>query len=128
MKFHQGQEFNYQRTFTKEDVKKFMDLAHYKGRHHLEENENGEVMIQGLLTATLPTTIGGEFDLLIYQMHYDLLKPVYTQDHIRCKVSVDQAEKKKERVYYTLKITCKNQNDVLVFSGYLKGIELIFDN
>ncbi|EGS31195.1 hypothetical protein HMPREF9130_0314 [Peptoniphilus sp. oral taxon 375 str. F0436] len=97
MKFKQGQEFTYERSFTKEDVKGFIDLAHYTGRHHEEENQDGEIMIQGLLTATLPTTLGGEYDLLVYQMLYDLTKPVYTGDHIICQIRIDQAEEKETR-------------------------------
>ncbi|WP_072470193.1 hypothetical protein [Urinicoccus massiliensis] len=127
MKFKQGQEFTYERSFTKEDVKGFIDLAHYTGRHHEEENQDGEVMIQGLLTATLPTSLGGQYDLLVYQMHYNLTKPVYTGDHIVCRIRVDQAEEKRGRVYYKLGFSCKNQKNQEVLSGYLKAIELNFD-
>lgn len=127
MKFEQGQEFTYERSFTKEDVKGFIDLAHYTGRHHEEENQDGEIMIQGLLTATLPTTLGGEYDLLVYQMLYDLTKPVYTRDHIVCQIRVDQAEEKRDKIHYKLDFQCKNQKDQVVLSGYLKAIELKFD-
>ena len=127
MKFEQGQEFTYERSFTKGDVKGFIDLAHYTGRHHEEENQDGEIMIQGLLTATLPTTLGGEYDLLVYQMLYDLTKPVYTGDHIICQIRIDQAEEKRDKIHYKLDFQCKNQKDQVVLSGYLKAIELKFD-
>lgn len=127
MKFKQGQEITYERSFTKEDVKGFIDLAHYTGCHHEEENQDGEIMIQGLLTATLPTTLGGEYDLLVYQMLYDLTKPVYTGDHIICQIRIDQAEEKRDKIHYKLDFQCKNQKDQVVLSGYLKAIELKFD-
>ena len=127
MKFKQGQEFTYERSFTKEDVKGFIDLAHYTGRHHEEENQDGEIMIQGLLTATLPTTLGGEYDRLVYQMLYDLTKPVETGDHIICQIRIDQAEEKRDKIHYKLDFQCKNQKDQVVLSGYLKAIELKFD-
>lgn len=124
MKFSIGQQFTYERTFTKQDVADFIALSHYTGKHHEIPDENGELMIQGLLTATLPTTIGGEYDMLMYKMVYNLVKPVYTGDHIVCTVTVRDLYKKKDTNRIELEFSTKNQRNEEVLSGEIKGIIL----
>lgn len=124
MKFNVGDVFEYKRTFTKDEVDDFIKLAKYTGKHHIIPNEDNEVMIQGLLTATLPTTIGGEHDILMYKMIYNLLKPVYTSDEIICKVKVDELFEKNGQNRINFTFSCINQKTEEVLNGVLKGILL----
>lgn len=127
MEFQIGQSFTYERTFTKEDVKDFIALSHYTGRHHEVENEDGEVMIQGLLTATLPTHLGGEYDLLVYRMEYNLLRPVYTKDRISCEITVADKKEKREKTHLDLTFVTTNQRGEEVLTGLLKAVVLHFE-
>jgi len=54
-----GQRFTWIRTFTDEDVRQFAEVSGDRGAHHVQPGPDGRVMVQGLLTATLPTKIGG---------------------------------------------------------------------
>lgn len=58
-----------------------------EGTHHTSPNDKGRIVIQGLLTATLSTKIGGENDVLAHTMNFNLLKPVYSGDTITCEAS-----------------------------------------
>ena len=126
MKFEVGQEFHYERTFTKKDVEDFIKLSQYTGKHHEVPNEKGEVMIQGLLTATLPTTIGGIYDILMYKMVYHLVRPVYTGDHIVCTVKVLESFMKNGTNRLVLGFSTVNQDNEEVLSGEIKGMALEF--
>lgn len=55
-----GDVISFERTFTEEDVELFTKVSWDEGTHHVTPDEQGRLVIQGLLTATLPTKIGGE--------------------------------------------------------------------
>lgn len=124
MKFEVGQQFTYRRTFTKEDVADFIKLSHYTGKHHEIPNEDGELLIQGLLTTMLPTKFGGEYNILMYKMVYNLIKPVYTGDDITCTVTVDRLFEKKGTNRIDMSFSTKNQREEEVLSGEIRGILL----
>ena len=54
----EGDVATYSRTFTTEDVEQFGELSGDRGSHH----ETDTPMVHGLLTATLPTKLGGDLD------------------------------------------------------------------
>ena len=49
-------------------------------------------MVQGLLTATLPTKVGGDWNYIAREMNFEFLRPVFTGDTIRCEVTITQLE------------------------------------
>ncbi|NIS30185.1 MAG: dehydratase, partial [Actinobacteria bacterium] len=54
-----GSRHTYERTFDREDVERFAELSRDEGYHHLVAEGDGPVLVHGLLTATLPTKLGG---------------------------------------------------------------------
>jgi len=54
-----GQTFTWSRTYTAEEVRTFSQISGDKGEHHILPDEQGRLIVQGLLTATLPSKIGG---------------------------------------------------------------------
>ena len=74
-----------QRTFTEEDVETFAEVSRDRGDHHLERDEEGQLLVHGLLTATLATEIGGRFTVLARQMSYQFRRPVYAGETVRCE-------------------------------------------
>lgn len=74
-----------ERTFTPEDVRTFTEVSGDRGNHHLEPDEDGRLLVHGLLTATLATEIGGRFTVLARTMEYEFHRPVYTGETIRCE-------------------------------------------
>jgi 3-hydroxybutyryl-CoA dehydratase len=55
-----GDVISWRRTFTEEDIRLFASLSGDEGAHHLVADAQGRLMAHGLLTATLPTKIGGD--------------------------------------------------------------------
>lgn len=82
--------WTWQRTFTPEDVRAFADVSGDKGHQHVIADENGRLVVHGLLTATLPTKIGGDMNYLARTMTFDFKKMVYTGDCIQVEAKVDE--------------------------------------
>lgn len=71
-----GDIIRFERTFTKEDVEVFTKVSMDEGDHHTNPDEQGRLIVQGLLTATLPTKIGGDYNVLARTMNFEFLRPV----------------------------------------------------
>jgi len=72
-----GDIISFERTFTVEDVELFTKVSGDAGAHHVTPDEQGRIVIQGLLTATLPTKIGGYHNVLARTVNFEFLRPVY---------------------------------------------------
>jgi acyl dehydratase len=55
----EGETVTARRTFEHGDVRQFADATGDRGDHHLEADEDGRLLVHGLLTASLATEIGG---------------------------------------------------------------------
>ena len=75
------------------DVELFTKISGDEGTHHVTPDEQGRLVIQGLLTATLPTKIGGDNNVLARTMNFEFLRPVFTGDSIICEVTIEVFEK-----------------------------------
>lgn len=119
-----GEIITFERTFTVNDVELFTKISGDEGTHHVVPDEQGRLIIQGLLTATLPTKIGGDNNVLARKMTFEFLKPVYTKDTIVCEVKVEQYEPKGERTFITCTFSCHNQHEIEVMRGDFFGVIL----
>ncbi|HLQ98554.1 MAG TPA: hotdog domain-containing protein [Candidatus Dormibacteraeota bacterium] len=126
MSLNVGDIINFERTFTKEDVELFTQISKDKGDHHTTPDEQGRFVIQGLLTATLPTKIGGDHSVLARTMNFEFLRPVFTGDTIKCEVTIETYEKQKEdRMSIFTTFICTNQDEKEVLRGDFAGVVLI---
>ncbi|MBO9129830.1 enoyl-CoA hydratase [Bacillus sp. 165] len=114
----------FERTFTKEDVLQFAVLSGDRGNHHMIPDEQGRLMAQGLLTATLPTKIGGDYNFIAREIKFTFLRPVFTGDIIRCEVTVDETEQENGRLNVLSSFFCVNQHGKEVLNGKFKGVIL----
>ncbi|KEK13301.1 enoyl-CoA hydratase [Lysinibacillus fusiformis] len=120
-----GEKITFERTFTKEDVELFTKVSKDEGAHHITPDEQGRFVVQGLLTATLPTKVGGDYNVLARNMNFEFLRPVFSEDTIRCDVIIEQFERdEKNRTVITAIFTCINQLDKEVLKGSFSGIIL----
>lgn len=125
MSIKAGQIIRFERTFTKEDVERFTKLSLDEGDHHVIPDEQGRLIVQGLLTATLPTKIGGEYNVLARTMNFEFMRPVFTGDTINCIVTIEQCEKiKNNRTWVTASFICMNQHEKEVLKGIFTGVIL----
>ncbi|WCK55514.1 hotdog domain-containing protein [Aneurinibacillus sp. Ricciae_BoGa-3] len=117
-----GHTITWERTFTRQDVEYFCELSGDKGEHHLIPDDDGRLIVQGLLTATLPTKIGGDYNVFARNMQFNFLRPVFTGDTITCTVTITQYEKQETRINISSVFECTNQNDKKVLEGSFEGI------
>ena len=117
-----GDVISWQRTFTEEDIRLFARVSGDAGEHHLRPDEHGRLMAHGLLTATLPTKIGGDINLIASEMTFAFHRPVFVGDTITCEVTVTEFEPQEK--YFKLKSTwiCRNQHGKEVMTGGGRGV------
>ena len=121
-----GDIITFERTFTTKDVELFTEVSCDEGVHHITPDEQGRLVIQGLLTATLPTKIGGDANVLARTMNFEFIRPVFTGDTIKCEVEIQsyEWEESKKRTSIGTTFTCKNQDGKEVLKGSFEGVIL----
>jgi 3-hydroxybutyryl-CoA dehydratase len=113
-----------ERTFTEDHVRTFVDLSGDRGRHHLARDAQGRLMVHGLLTATLATTIGGQLDYLAREMVFEFLRPVFVGDTIRCTLTITEAVEEPGRQRLAMAVSFSNQDGKEVLRGSSRGVIL----
>ena len=117
-----GDELTYERTFDHDDVLAFVRISGDAGVHHATVGADGRRLVHGLLTATIPTKLGGDLDYLAREMHFEFLRPVYTGDTIRCTVRVTEVDARVDRVRLALAGACTNQHGEEVLRVATRGV------
>jgi 3-hydroxybutyryl-CoA dehydratase len=121
---NEGESFSYARTFTIDDVRAFADVSRDRGIHHVNPDEDGRLLVHGLLTATLPTKLGGDIDYLAQDMTFRFHRPVFTGDGILCDCRAAKVEDRGDRTYVEFDIHCTNQHGKEVLTGSTTGVIL----
>ncbi len=115
----EGETRSFSRTFTNEDVAAFAELSGDRGTHHVE----GETpMVHGLLTATLPTKIGGDMDFIAREMTFQFRRPVYVGEEITCETTVEAVSSGPERHEMVVSFACENESGEVVLAGDIDGV------
>ena len=117
-----GDIVSWQRTFSEDDVRLFNTISGDEGVHHVTPDEQGRLMIHGLLTATLPTKIGGDMNFIAREMKFQFHRPVFAGDTVSCEVTIVALEPADEYTNVRSEFGCRNQNGKEVMSGYAQGI------
>jgi 3-hydroxybutyryl-CoA dehydratase len=121
----EGDTTSYERTFTREDVERFAEISNDAGEHHVEADEEGRLMVHGLLTATLPTKLGGDIDYVARTMDLTFHRPVYTGETIRCEMTTTTVEPQEGRTRVQSRAECTNEEGEVVLVGEYDGV--VFD-
>lgn len=120
-----GEIITFERTFTERDVELFTEISRDEGIHHLTPDEQGRLVVQGLLTATLPTKVGGDHNVLARTMNFEFLRPVFTGDTIMCEVKIEKYERQENnRTAIVASFLGKNQHEKEVLKGNFSGVIL----
>ncbi len=117
-----GDIVSWQRTFTEEDVRLFSRLSGDEGIHHVTPDDQGRLMVQGLLTATLPTKVGGDLNFIARQMTFQFLRPVFAGDTVQCEVTITGLEPAEQYTRLLCQWVCRNQHGKEVLTGQADGI------
>lgn len=120
-----GDIITFERTFTVRDVELFTEVSRDEGVHHITPDEQGRLVVQGLLTSTLPTKVGGDHNVLARNMNFEFIRPVFTDDTIICEVKIEKYEPtEKNRTAIIAIFSCENQNGKEVLKGDFSGVIL----
>ncbi|MBI4673924.1 MAG: MaoC family dehydratase [Chloroflexi bacterium] len=117
-----GEKIIYQRTFTVEDIELFARVSGDRGTHHVTPDTLGRVMVHGLLTATLPTKIGGDLNYIARDMHFCFERPVYAGDTITCELTATEIQPDGGVIRLASEWVCTNQKGKVVMTGSARGI------
>lgn len=117
-----GDVITWQRTFTEEDIRWFARFSGDEGEHHLVPDEKGRLMAHGLLTATLPTKIGGDLNFIAREMTFQFHRPVFAGDTIVCEVELVEMEPDEQFIRVASKWVCRNQYAKEVMTGEARGV------
>ena len=100
----------------------FAEISGDRGVHHMVPDRDGRIMIQGLLTATLPTKLGGDLNYIARKMTFEFLRPVFVGDTVTCEGTVLKAEESDDRLVVSMSVLCRNQDGKDVLRGETEGI------
>ncbi|HEY6187630.1 MAG TPA: MaoC family dehydratase [Pyrinomonadaceae bacterium] len=117
-----GDVVTWERSFTEEDVRLFSKFSGDEGTHHLQPDASGRLMVHGLLTATLPTKIGGDINFIARQMIFNFHRPVFSGDTVRCEVTVLELTETAQYRELRTSWVCRNQHGKEVMTGEARGI------
>lgn len=117
-----GDTYTYERTFTREDVERFGEVSGDTQPIHTDPDEDGRLVVQGLLTATLPTKIGGDLEVLATRMEYEFHQPVYTGETITCVWENESVTEREDRWEISVSLSCTNDAGEVAMSGETDGI------
>jgi 3-hydroxybutyryl-CoA dehydratase len=117
-----GDVVSWERTFTEEDIRLFGRVSGDEGDHHMLPDKAGRLMVHGLLTATLPTKIGGDINFIAREMRFNFHRPVFAGDTVRCEVTIVELAEASGYQELKSKWSCRNQHGKEVMSGEASGI------
>ena len=117
-----GDHISWQRTFTEADIRAFTELSGDAGEHHLMADTQGRLMAHGLLTATIPTKIGGDMNFIAREMTFQFYRPVFSGDTIVCDVALAEYEPGDQFTNVATTFICRNQQGKEVMTGTARGV------
>ncbi|MCM3874235.1 MAG: hypothetical protein ND895_26395 [Pyrinomonadaceae bacterium] len=117
-----GDVVSWHRTFTEDEIRAFARFSGDEGEHHLVPDGQGRLMAHGLLTATLPTKIGGDMNFIARQMTFEFHRPVFAGDTIECQVTLVGLEPDDRYTRVTAQFVCRNQMGKEVMTGQTHGV------
>ena len=117
-----GDVIAWERTFTEDDIRAFGRLSGDEGVHHVTPDEQGRLMAQGLLTATLPTKIGGDINFIARELDFQFHRPVFAGDTLRCEVRIVEMEEAEQVIRMAVEWVCRNQSGKEVLTGRGRGV------
>lgn len=118
----EGQSIEFERTFTAEDVCRFAEISGDVQARHVDPDGDERVMVHGLLTATMPTKVGGDFEVLAREMAFEFRRPVYTGETITCRSTFEAVEERADRYELTMDAVCENDEGDVVLTATVDGL------
>jgi acyl dehydratase len=117
-----GQTFTVERTFTTEDVRRFAEVTDDTQPIHTEPDEDGRLVVHGLLTGSLLTDIGGDLEVLAGRMEFEFRRPVRTGEPITCTWTVESVEEREDRYVLENDVVFRDGDGETVVTARVEGV------
>ncbi len=117
-----GDAISWTRSFTEDDIRLFNRVSGDEGVHHVTPDEQGRLMVHGLLTATIPTKIGGDMNFIAREMKFQFYRPVFAGDTITCACTIVGFEPMERYTNVRTEFVCRNQDGKEVMTGHAIGV------
>lgn len=104
-----GDVITHERTFSVEAVREFGKITGDQQAIHTELDDDGRLVVQGLLTGSLMTKIGGDLNYIARTMEYEFLQPVYTGESITCEWTVESRTDRDDRYLLDNVVVYRNE-------------------
>ena len=118
----EGDVITHERTITTEDVREFGAITGDRQSIHTDPDGEGRLIVQGLLTGSLMTKIGGDLSYIARTMEYEFLKPVYTGVSITCEWTVESRTEREDRYLFDNSVTCRDEGGSVVLEAHTSGL------
>lgn len=80
------------------------------------------MLVHGLLTATLPTKLGGDIDFPARTMAFEFPRPVYTGQAVTGEMSVEALDDRGDRDDLAASFECPTPDGTVVTRGESEGV------
>ena len=117
----EGDTHTFERAFTETEVRQFAALSGDDQPRHTEPNGSGRLLVHGLLTATLPTKIGGDLEVLAREMRFEFRRPVHTGETVTCEWTHETVEEREDRYAVIADVVCTNGSGKTVMTAEVEG-------
>lgn len=118
----EGDVITHERTVTAEEVCEFSKITGDQQSIHTEPDEEGRLVVHGLLTGLLMTKIGGDLSYIARTMEYEFRKPVYTGESITCEWTVESKMEQKDRYLLENDVVYRNESGDVVVDAKTTGL------
>lgn len=118
----EGETHTYERAFTREDVRQFAEVSGDTQPRHVEPDDEGRLLVHGLLTATLPTKIGGDLEVLATRMDFHFERPVYAGEPVTCTWRNERVTERDDRYELLVDVTCETGAGGEVLTATIEGL------
>ncbi len=111
-----------ERTFTAEEVRAFGQLSGDRGIQHEVADAQGRLMVHGLLLASLPTQVGGQFNFLARVLHFEFFRPAWTSVPVRCEATITKLEPTSRGTRMESQWVCRDPAGEILMQGTAQGL------
>lgn len=118
----EGSVITYERTFTAEDVLAFGEFTGDQQAIHTEPDDEGRLFVQGLLTGSLMTKIGGDLSFIARTMDFEFRRPVFTGETITCEWTVESKTEREDRYLLDNAVVFFNERGEIVVDAGTSGL------
>lgn len=118
----EGEVFTHERTFTVEDVREFGAVTGDEQSIHTEPDDDGRLVVQGLLSGSLMTTIGADLEYVARTMTYEFRRPVRTGEPITCEWTVASVTEAEDRYRLENDVVYRDDAGEVVIDATTTGV------